>query len=135
MRKVESMQSGVGTDQGATQDAGSLVVLNERFGRVAQAGTWLRDESEGQRLIVVPALRVDHLPAMLIAGGEGLPTIFGNFRLCFQGLEMPSGFVGGKWMLWARGSPQLQNACFVLGEPQFNIEKAVRGCAALIKKF
>lgn len=133
MREIESVHGGVGAEEGSAERSGSLVVLNDRLGIIAKAGTWLVGEFEEQRLLVVPKLRMEHTPAMMIAGGAGLMAIFHEFRIHRDGLEMPSGFVGGMWKMWSTGSPQLWNAGFVLGTPKFDIDSAVRGCAALIR--
>lgn len=133
MREVESVHGGVGSEEGATEGRGSLVVLSQNLGAIAKAGTWIVGEFEEQRLLVVPRLRIEHIPAMMIAGGAGLISIFSDFRIHRDGLEMPSGFVGGTWKMWTTGNPHLWNAGFVLGLPKFNIDSAVRGCAQLIR--
>lgn len=132
MREVEPMHSGEPAEAVPTRGAGSLVVLSEKLGPIARATLWLRGETEGQRLVVVPELRIEHMPAMMIAGGQGLGLIFGNIKLMSPEWEEPAGFVGGAWKMWKLGRPEIHGAGFVLGQPVFNIEKAVRGCARFL---
>lgn len=132
MREVEQMHGGIGAEGGATPGAGSLVVLSEKLGPIARATLWLRGETEGQRLVVVPHLHIEHVPAMIIAGGTGLGVVFGNIKLMAPEWEEPAAFVGGAWKMWKLGRPELHGAGFVLGGPKFDIEKAVRGCAKFL---
>lgn len=132
MREVEQVHGGISAEGGATSTHGTLVVLSEKLGPIARTTLWLRGESEGQRLVVVPQLRIEHVPAMAIAGGTGLGVIFGNIKLKAPEWEEPAAFVGGAWKMWKLGAPELHGAGFVLGGPAFDIEKAVRGCAKFL---
>lgn len=133
MREVEQVHGGESSEAGQARGAGLLVVLSEKLGTIARTNLWLRNELEGQRLIAVPKLRVEHVPAMMIAGGTGLGVVFGNIRLQTADWEEASGFVGGAWKMWRLGAPELHNVGFVLGEPTFNVEKAVRGITSMLK--
>lgn len=109
-----------------------LVVLTPALGEVAATTSWIRGDVEGLRLVVIPVLRVMHIPAMMIAGGTGLGPIFKDSSLQMPtGVEI-AGFVGGAWKLWKTGQPELHGVGFVLGEPMFDIERAVRGVTKLL---
>lgn len=110
---------------------GTLVVLSA-LGPIAKATVWLKDTYNGQRIIAVPALRVEHEASLMIAGGLGLGLVFNECRLVTDEWEEVAGFVGGSWMLWKTGKAELHDAGFVLGATKFDIEHAVRGVRKLL---
>lgn len=111
-----------------------LVVLSPRLGPLGYTGLWFRGYVEGQRLIAIPRLYMEHVPSMMIAGGQGLGLIFLESSVSTKLWDEPAGFVGGSWKLWRTSRPELHGVGFVLGEPKFDIEKAVRGVAKLLKE-
>ncbi len=117
--------------EGSRRGSGTLGVLSS-LGQIAKATTWITATVHGQRLIAIPTLRVEHEPALMIAGGMGLGLVFNECRLVTPDWEDIAGFVGGSWMLWKLGKSELHGAGFVLGTTKFDIEHAVRGIKNLL---
>lgn len=115
----------------ATPGQGSLVVLSV-LGPIAKATIWIKGIHAGQRLVVVPVLRVEQGASLMIAGGVGLGLVFNECRLVTPEWEEVAGFIGGSWMLWKTGKAELHGAGFVLGATKFDIEHAVRGVKKLL---
>lgn len=133
MREVEQMHGGKPPEGSAPEVSGSLVVLSDKLGPIARAQTWLRAEIDGQLLIAVPKLRVEHIPAMMISGGMGLGALFSNIKLRTNDWEDTAGFVGGAWTMWRLGTSELHGVGFVRGQPTFNVETAVKGITSMLK--
>lgn len=131
MRPLESVQGDEQAEGSSRPNPGTLVVLSG-LGPIAKATNWIKASVEGQRLIAVPALRVEHQAALMISGGMGLGLVFNECRLVAHEWAEPAGFVGGSWVLWRLGKSELHGAGFVLGATKFDIERAVRGLRKLL---
>lgn len=132
MREIEPVQGDESAEGAAAEATGTLVVLSPKYGPIAKATMWLVQTLEGQKLLAVPVLRVEHHAALLISGGMGLGELFHNCRLVAPDWDEPAGFVGGSWQLWKASKPELQQSGFVVGSHEFNIERAVRGLRKLL---
>lgn len=134
MREERPMRGDVGTGQAAAEGARTLGVVTPAHGRIARTSMWLRQTMEGQDLIAIPRLHVSQEAGMAIAAGTGLVVLFHQSRLVTDEWEDEAGFVGGTWMMWRTGRPELLKAGFVLGSPKFDIERAVRGVTKMLRE-
>lgn len=131
MREERSMRGDVGTEEAAADGARTLVVVTPA-GTIARTSMWVRQEIEGQELIAIPRLHIEHEAALAITAGLGLGLLFNDSRLITAEWEDVAGFIGGTWMMWRTGRPELVKAGFVKGLPKFDIERAVRGISKLL---
>ncbi len=132
MREERSMRGDVGAEEAAADGPGTLVVVTPA-GNIARTSMWIRQEVEGQELIAIPRLHIEHEASLAITAGMGLGLLFQGSRLVTPDWEDVAGFVGGTWMMWRTGRPELLKAGFVKGKPKFDIEKAVRGIVKLLR--
>lgn len=133
MREERPMRGDVAPEAGACEGAGTLVVVTDA-GPIARTSLWLRREVEGQELIAIPKLHVEHEASLRIMTGTGLGLLFAGCRLVTADWEDVAGFVGGTWMFWRTSRPELHTVGFVKGQPKFDIEKAVRGTVKLLRE-
>ena len=127
------MHRDVGAEEAAAQGAGTLVVLNADATPIARASHWLVSEMDGQYLVAVPQLRVEHEAALRLIANTGLAELFKDCAITTPDWAGPAIIVGGAWQLWKTGKPILAKAGFVRGT-SINIEHAVRGLSKMLRE-
>jgi len=132
MREEQPMRGDDRTEAPPGEGPRTLGVVTPALGLIAQTSLWVRQEVEGQELIAIPVLRMKHEAALAITAGTGLGLLFKGCSLVTDDWAEEAGFVGGTWMMWRTGRPELVQAGFVKGAPKFDIERAVRGLAKLL---
>jgi hypothetical protein len=118
---------------GETEPCGTLVVLTKDLGPIARTKLWLVEQAEGYRLLVVPRLHVEQHAALLLLSGRSPAKLFEGCELITpHWSEKIVGYVGGQWMLYKTSRSEFSGVGFVLGNSEFNIERAVRGVSRLL---
>ncbi len=134
MREEQQVRGDDEARHPAAAGAGTLVVLTPERGQVARTSNWIRGVVEGQELIAIPRLHVEHEAALAIVAGRGLGEVFLEARIQTPEWEDIAGFVGGSWQLWKTSRPELTVVGFVRGMHKFDIERAVRGLKKLFEE-
>jgi hypothetical protein len=120
-------------DAGEAGSDGTLVVLSPVFGPFARTKLWVKKKVEGYDLLAVPRLHIEQHAAIQIVGGLSPAKLFENIEIITpHWSEKIVGYIGGQWMFYKLARSEFSGVGFVLGEPKFEIERAVRGITKIL---
>jgi len=117
---------------GEDHHTGRLVVLSSELGPIAHTTCWVRGSLEGYDLLAIPRLHVEQHAVIRIVAGVSPAKLFAGCRVITPDWDDVVGYVGGTWMFFKAARSEFTQVGFVVGEENFDIERAVRGVTKLL---